>query len=176
MIRRLVIGLNAAGLDYAFTGALAASYYGVPRTTMDVDIMVKVPRDGLTKLAAALRGAGIEADGGRIESALKSGFRIVTLRDARSPFNVDIILSRGRLSKRAGTIQGLPTFYQAPEDLVLAKLRMIRATIPKERALKDEDDVRAILRFTKVDMGAIRRRARRDKTLRILRAIMAQKP
>ncbi|MEM3462362.1 MAG: hypothetical protein QXJ15_01660, partial [Candidatus Bathyarchaeia archaeon] len=151
MIRRLAIGLNAAGLDYAFTGALA-SYYGVPRTTMDVDIMVKVPRDGLTKLAAALREAGIEADGGRIESALKSGFRIVTLRDARSPFNVDIILSRGRLSKRAGTIQGLPTFYQAPEDLVLAKL-MIRATIPKERALKDEDDVRAILRFTKVDMG-----------------------
>ena len=39
----------------------------------------------------------------------------------------------------------------ALEDLVLAKLRMIKATLLRERAVKDEEDVKAILGFTKVD-------------------------
>ncbi|MDH5390816.1 MAG: hypothetical protein OEX10_06660 [Candidatus Bathyarchaeota archaeon] len=42
LIRRIVKNFNTAGIDYMFTGALAASYYGTPRTTMDVDIVVKV--------------------------------------------------------------------------------------------------------------------------------------
>jgi hypothetical protein len=28
-----------------------------------------------------------------------------------------------------------------PKDLILAKLRMIKATVPRERALKDVEDV-----------------------------------
>jgi phosphatidylglycerophosphate synthase len=39
---RLVEGFEGSGLDYAFTGALAASFYGVPRTTSDVDVLVAV--------------------------------------------------------------------------------------------------------------------------------------
>jgi hypothetical protein len=41
-VRRLVEGFEGSGLDYAFTGALAVSFYGVPRTTSDVDVMVAV--------------------------------------------------------------------------------------------------------------------------------------
>ncbi len=51
---------------------------------------------------------------------------------------------------KAGKILGMPTFYQKPEDLVLAKLRMIKATVPRERALKDVDDVRAILKLQRL--------------------------
>ena len=40
--RRLVEGFEGEGLDYAFMGALAVSFYGVPRTTSDVDVMVAV--------------------------------------------------------------------------------------------------------------------------------------
>ncbi len=47
LIRRIVKNFNTAGIDYMFTGALAASYYGTPRTTMDVDIVVKVAREDL---------------------------------------------------------------------------------------------------------------------------------
>lgn len=157
-----------------FTGALAASYYGTPRTTMDVDVVVKVSRKDLrTKLASTLKNVGLQVNGERIDTILKSGFSIVTFRDSKTPFTVDIIFSSKRLEKKAGAILGLPTFYQTPEDLILAKLRMIKATIPKERALKDEDDVKAILRFTKIDMKALKRRARRNDTLSILEAIVA---
>jgi len=67
----------------------------------------------------------------------------------------------------------LPTFYQTPEELILAKLRMIKATIPRERALKDEDDVKAILKFTQVDINIIKKGAKRNNTLTILKNIIA---
>jgi len=157
-----------------FTGALAASYHGTPRTTMDVDIVVNAARKDLqNRLVTALRDAGLQVNGEKIDAALKSGFRIVTFKDDKTPFTVDIILSGKKLKKKAGTILDLPTFYQTPEDLILAKLRMIKATVPRERALKDEDDVRAILRFAEIDMNALKRRARRNNTLPILETIIA---
>jgi len=151
---------------------LAASYYGTPRTTMDVDILVEVSRrDSLAKLISALRVAGLEVDRRRIGAALRSSYRIVTLRDTKTPFTVDIILSSMKLEKRTGSIIGLPTFYQTPENLILAKLRMIKATVPRERALKDKDDVRAILKHTRVRINALRKQAQRNNTILILEAI-----
>ncbi len=155
-----------------FTGALAASYYGTPRTTMDVDIVVKVARGNLrARLILPLRKAGLKVNEGRINEAFKSGYKIITFRDKKTPFTLDVILSDKKLEKKAGSILGLPTFFQTPEGLVLSKLRMIKATVPKERALKDEDDVRAILRYTKVNMKTLKRRARRESTLSIFESI-----
>jgi len=168
LVRRLVKNLNAAGIDYMFTGALAASYYGMPRTTMDVDIVVKVAREELQTLATLLRKAEMEVDVRRIDGAFESAFRMITLKDKRTPFTVDIMFSDGRLERKRGKILGLPTFYQTPEGLILSKLRMIKATVPRGRALKDEDDVKAILRYAKVDMKALKRRSRREGTFSIL--------
>ena len=172
MVKRIVRNFNTAGLDYIFTGALAASYYGTPRTTMDIDIVVKVTHDELrTKLVPALRKAELRINEEKIDAALKSEFRIATFEDSKSPFTVDIIFSTENLRKKVGSILGLPTFYQTPEDLIRMKLRMIKATVLKERALKDIDDIRAILRFTEVDMKNLKRQALKDSTLAILKDI-----
>jgi len=159
-----------------FTGALAASFYGVPRTTVDIDIVVRVSSEShRAKLVSALRQVGLRVDEKKIDAALKSSYRVVTLADRKSPHSVDVIFSRvKRLEKRVGAILGLPTFYQAPEDLILAKLRMIKATVPRGRALKDEEDIRAILRFTKVNVEAVEKHARRDGTLSIFESIAAK--
>ena len=154
-----------------FTGALAASYYGLPRTTMDVDIVVKVTEENIQTLAAQLRKAGIQANEKNIHEAFKSGYRIITLKDKDTPFSIDIILSDKELEKKPGTILGLPTFYQTPQALILSKLRMIKATIPKERTLKDKDDVRAILRYTKINTNTLKRRARMESTISILKEL-----
>ena len=156
-----------------FTGALAVSYYGRARTTVDVDVVVAVVGKGWrAKLVSGLKRAGLVVDEDRIDAALRSGYRVVTFEDGKSPFSVDVILSDVKLVRRAGSILGLPTFYQTPEDLVSAKLRMIKATVPRERALKDVDDVRAILRFSEVDMEAVEDGARRNSTLSILEEII----
>jgi len=173
-VRRLVEGFEGAGLDYAFTGALAASFYGVPRTTSDVDVMVAVAgeADVKAKVAAALRRAGLEVDERKLDVALESGYNIASFRCKVSPYTVDVIFSDERLEKRAGTVAGLSTFFQSPEGLVLAKLRMIKATVPRERAVKDEGDVKAVLAFAEVDVEAVKRQARKDGTLAILEGLI----
>jgi hypothetical protein len=168
LVKRLVKSFNEAEIDYMFTGALAASYYGTPRTTMDIDIVVKISRKELQTLAAVLKKTEIHVNEAKIKKAFESGYRIITLKDKKTPFTVDIILSDKKLEKKAGTILGLPTFYQTPEGLILSKLRMIKATVPKERAIKDMEDIKAILKYTKVNMRVLKRRARKEKILTML--------
>jgi hypothetical protein len=147
LVRRLVRCLSDSGLDYAFTGALAVSFYGSPRTTSDVDVMVAV-RGGegdKLKIIEALRCVGLEVDQRKIDDALTSGYNIASFEDWASPYSVDVIFSPDKLDKRPGNVAGLNTFLQLPEGLILAKLRMIKATISRERALKDEEDIKAIL-------------------------------
>ena len=112
--------------------------------------------------------AGLQVEEHKIDAAFESDFRIATFRDNRSPFTLDTILSTEKLEKRPGTILGLSTFYQTPEELILAKLRMIRATVPRQRASKDEEDVKGILRFTKVNVNVLRKEATRNNTLSVL--------
>jgi hypothetical protein len=117
--------------------------------------------------------AGMRADGKEIDRALASDGRIVTFGDRKTAYSADIIISNEKLQKRVGTVAGIQTFFQTPEDLILAKLRMIKATVPKERALKDKEDIRAILRFTVVDVEGITKRAKKDTTLSIFEVLTA---
>ncbi len=169
LVRRLVRCLSGSGLDYAFTGALAVSFYGSPRTTSDVDVMVAVGGGDVDKpnIIKALRCAGLEANEGDVEVALTSGYNIASFEDGASPFNVDVIFSADKLDKQSGKVAGVDTYLQAPEGLIAAKLRMIKASLSRERAGRDEEDVRAILRFTRVDVEAVKGRAERDGTLDI---------
>jgi hypothetical protein len=172
-VKRLIDGFGGAGLDYAFTGALAVSFYGAPRTTTDVDVVVAVSGEDVKgKVVSALRLAGLDVDERKLDSALASGYRVASFRDKATPYTLDVIFLDGELRKRAGMIAGLTTFFQPPEDLILAKLRMIKATVPRERAVKDEEDVKAILQFTKVDMEAVKKQAKRDNTLTVLESLI----
>ena len=176
-VKKLVDAFESEGLEYAFTGALAVSFYGVPRTTTDVDIIVALSNktDAKSKIAAALRRAGLQADERIIETALTSGYSIASFRGKKTLYSVDIILFRGKLERISGKINGVKTFFQSPKDLINAKLRMIKATLPPERAIKDKEDVKAILAFTKVDIEAVKKQALKDKTFEIFQAITRQK-
>jgi hypothetical protein len=173
-VRKLVDGLSRAKLDYAFTGALAASFYGIPRTTSDVDVMVSVTGEAnvKSKVADALRYAGVRIEERKIDEALESGYNITTFKSKTTPYTVDVIFSNAKLEKQEGSVAGRETFFQTPESLILAKLRMIKATVPRERALKDEEDVRAILNFAKVDVEAVEKRARKEGTLAVWKSIV----
>ncbi len=175
LIRRLASSLNTAQMEYMFTGAIAASYYGMPRTTMDVDIVIHITLKEASVLVNALTEAGVSPDEKKIKTALTSDYRIVTFQDTQTHYTVDVILATEPLEKRAATIEGQPTYIQTPDALILAKLRMIKATLPPERALKDRDDVTAILRHTPVDIGHIRREAAKEGTTHILDGLLPSK-
>ena len=49
---------------------------------------------------------------------------------------------------------------------------MIKITVPRERALKDEEDIKAILEFTGADVETVRKKAKKDTTLSIFEALI----
>jgi len=175
LANRLAEALGGENLDYAFTDALAVSFYGAPRTTSDVDVMVALGGGAdAKKVAAALRRAGLEVDELKIAEALSSGYNIATFRDKASAYTVDVIFSGKKLDKQAGTVAGVSSFFQKPEGLVLAKLRMIKVTAPRERAVKDVEDVKAILAFTRVDLAGVKVQAKKEGTAKILESLIEE--
>jgi hypothetical protein len=155
-----------------FTGAIASSYYGLPRTTMDIDIIVTASNTYRKRLTEALREIGLVVSEMDFERALKSGYNIVSMDDSLSPFTVDLILWEGSLDRIPCTLFGEPTFLQTSENLVRAKLRMIKATIDPDKYAKDKEDVRAILRYSSLDMGRVRGYALMDGTVEILDSLL----
>jgi hypothetical protein len=171
--KKLACALQNSGLDYAFTGALAVSFYGVPRTTTDVDIIIAVAdeADPETRIVSALAQAGLEVKKRKSGAALASDYKIASFKDKTAPFTVDIIISADKLDKKSGKIGDADAFFQSPEGLIVAKLRMIKATLPPERSIKDKEDIKSILAFTKVNKAAIKKHARKDNTAEIFEAL-----
>jgi hypothetical protein len=168
-VKKIVEAFGGTDLDYAFTGALAISYYGVPRTTSDIDVIIEVAnRDSVkTNLSIALNHAGLAVDEQKIDSAFNSGFKIATFKDNSSPFSIDVIFSDEKLDKQAGEFAGIKTFFQSPEGLIAAKLRMIKVTLDPHRVTKDREDIKAVMSFTKVDLAKLKKQSKRDNTLSI---------
>jgi len=48
-VKKVLIKLNELGIEYAITGALAVSYYGRPRTTIDIDVIIHASPEELRK-------------------------------------------------------------------------------------------------------------------------------
>jgi len=172
LVKRLITSLNNAGIDYMFTGAIAASYYGTPRTTMDVDIIIHTTQQNTAKLNQTLQSAGIHPDKQKLENALSTGYNIATLKDTLTPYTLDLILAKDPLEKRPGTISWLPTYIQTPEHLILSKLRMIKASINKGKAAKDEEDIKSIIEYTQVDLNKVKKNAKEENTHTLLKTII----
>jgi hypothetical protein len=167
-VRRVILALNKSKLRYALTGALASSYYGRPRTTLDVDVLIVARREELARLVESLTGANLKTEMKKLKSAWMSDYRIASIADSKSPHRLDIIFTDDRLERKTGSILGLRTYYQTAESLILAKLRMIKATLQPERTAIDKQDIRAIMQSANVSLRTLRRKANAQGTLELL--------
>ncbi len=48
--------LNSAGLSYLLTGSMAGNYWGIPRTTHDLDFVIQLPPSAVPKMMTAFSG------------------------------------------------------------------------------------------------------------------------
>ena len=127
------------------------------------------------RLLRIFNEAGLKVDSRKVKRQLSSRYNIISIPDKQSSHTADFIIqAKGKLERRAGTLLGIPAHYQTPEALVLAKLRMIKATLPRERSLKDREDIRAIIHNTEVDKRRIFRLARRETTLTIFHEVVQE--
>jgi hypothetical protein len=155
-----------------FTGALASSYYGRPRTTLDADIVLAMEKKDIPALAKTLAEANLRVQKTKLQAAWESDYRIVTVEDKKTPHTLDIIFTNRRLARNRGRILGLPTYYEAADSLILAKLRMIKATVETARAATDREDIKAILESTHIDLKSLQERARVESTAKILAELL----
>jgi hypothetical protein len=45
--------LNAAEITYYLTGSMASNYWGIPRTTHDLDFVIQLPPSAVSKIVSA---------------------------------------------------------------------------------------------------------------------------
>ena len=129
---RLLTGLDRLGIRYAVGGSLASSVHGVPRATVDVDLVVDLPESKIEPLVEDLK-AEFFAETDLIRDAVRSG-RSFTLIHYKSAYKFDLFplpddpYYRTELDRRF-EVNFLVTESQSrrfsvvtAEDAVLAKL------------------------------------------------------
>lgn len=147
--------LARAGLAHAFGGALALAYVAEPRGTVDVDVNVFSPIDGIDAVLGVFAAIDLRPEEARERWVPVAGIR---LRSETRPYPVDLFPS---LDERYAEIEGrtvelpfgpdrLGLPFLSAEDLALFKLSFGRE--------KDWVDLRSIARSRPdLDAGYVER-------------------
>jgi hypothetical protein len=142
ILKLVVESLDKLSIPYMVTGSLASAFYGEPRSTQDVDIVVRAPEPPLQRLGERLRAAGLYCDAGAITEAveLKGLFNAI---DPATGWKVDFIVLKDRAFGRAAfegrtlaELGGVPLHLIRAEDVVVSKLEWAQLG-GSERQLRD---------------------------------------
>ena len=124
-----VVGaLKEAKIPFMLTGPLAAAFYGTPRATQDIDLIIEPAPENLERLVDSLESAGLYVDRGSAREALRNGSQFNAI-DPSSGWKADLIFRKQRAFSetefaRRGTneILGIEVDLPTLEDLLIAKL------------------------------------------------------
>ncbi len=84
--------LNRTGITYYLTGSMASNYWGIPRTTHDLDFVVQLPMSGVPRIAQEFRG-DFYIDEAAVRAAFQPPHQFNAI-DTRSALKVDFWLSK----------------------------------------------------------------------------------
>lgn len=119
--------LEAAQLPYMLTGSFAMAYYGKPRMTRDLDIVVALREDRITDLLASL-SPDFYVDAASARLAVISQ-RLFNLMHFDTGIKVDLIVRKDAeyrqvefARRQAVQMHGVKTWIVSREDLILSKL------------------------------------------------------
>src|SRR5207244_6593890 len=89
---------NAADITFMVTGSVASSYYGEPRSTRDLDVVIDPTPASLERLIAGLQQAGfyVDPDAARGAVAERSQFNAIGPESSK----VDLIVRKDRSFSR----------------------------------------------------------------------------
>jgi hypothetical protein len=140
--------LNQAEVSYMLTGSMVSNYWGIPRTTHDLDFVLQLPPSEAPKMIAAFR-SDFFLDEAAIHAAYQPPFQFNAI-DKRSPLKVDFWLLKPEPFEREmfarrfrTTVFGEVAWIATPEDVILHKLYWNRLT-PSQRQLGDAAGVVSI--------------------------------
>lgn len=150
-ILKLVTGfLNKKKIPYMVVGGIALAYYGMPRTTEDIDILILLEENKIKKFVDFMKKNDFLIDEEDIKTAFKEKSHF-TVFDNKSIFRIDIKgiyddLDRDSFSRRRKIhFRGLNLYINTSEDAVVAKLIF--------GSFKDLEDAKGIISRQKEDLN-----------------------
>jgi Nucleotidyl transferase AbiEii toxin, Type IV TA system len=155
--------LDSLGIRYVIGGSVAASIYGEPRSTLDIDLMIAADENQIRSLVEKLRpnyyvdekaaAVALESQSSFNAIHYKSSTRVDFFIAEREPFVETRFQRRRLLSVGSGTEL---SFY-APEDLIVRKLLWYRAGAGQSE--RQWRDVIGILKVSPLDLDYLRKAA-----------------
>jgi hypothetical protein len=140
--------LNKAGIAYMVTGSVASSYYGEPRATRDLDIVIDPEATSLDMLVDGLIADGFYVDRHTVREALTDRTQFNAI--GPEAFKIDFVIRKTRPfslaefeRRRPADLLGTPGFVPSVEDLIVAKLEWAAAS-GSERQLRDVAGILAV--------------------------------
>jgi hypothetical protein len=140
--------LNRSRVIYYLTGSMASNYWGIPRTTHDLDFVVQLPPPAATRIVQEFSG-DFYIDEEAVQAAQQPPYQFNAV-DTRSALKVDFWLARAEpfdqemLRRRVQvTLFGEPAWIATAEDVILHKLVWHRIS-PSDRQLGDAAGVVAV--------------------------------
>ena len=132
LLEGTIRALIAERIDYMLTGSLASTFYGEPRSTRDIDIVIDPTPAALDRLLDRLRADGLNVDRDAARTALQDRGQFNAIAgDAK----VDFIIRKERPfsiaefdRRRRVQLPGTEADVVTVEDLILAKLLWARET------------------------------------------------
>ena len=128
VLRSIALALESVGIPFMLTGSFAAAYHGVPRATMDIDLVIDPSEAQLRALILAVEASGQYAS---IDAAL-GALRHETLFNVIDPdsgWKIDLIIRKSRAFSRLEfdrrsriNFDGVTLAVATVEDVVLSKL------------------------------------------------------
>lgn len=167
----VVVRLETARLSYMVTGSIASSYYGQPRMTRDIDIVIEIHAKDVDRLFGLFAGDFyIDRDAALDAIKRQSSFNII---DNTSVIKVDFIVRKREAyrreefkRRRRARIDGVEVAIVSPEDLVLSKLVWAKDSHSEVQL----GDVRSILKIGhQLDLGYLEKWAKRLGVLELYR-------
>src|SRR5436305_10819543 len=140
--------LNRTGITYYLTGSMASNYWGIPRTTHDLDFVVQLAMSAVPRIVQEFRG-DFYLDEAAVRAAFQPPHQFNAI-DTRSALKVDFWLPKSEpfdyemLRRRTEAILfGEPAWIATAEDVILHKL-LWNSISPSDRQLGDAAVVIAV--------------------------------
>jgi len=170
-IKKLISTLNKLRIHYAFTGAFAVSYYGFPRISADIDILIERNKNKLQKLASQLQISGYDVTEADILSAIEecSHFPVFHKEITTPYFDFKIACEQDETSavNNCETINyhGIKCRIVSVEDLIIKKLEW-----------NDTKDVELILlRCKEIDIKKLEKKSKERSVFEKLQKLLKKR-
>ena len=160
VFQRVVAALERAEVPYAVVGSVAATSWGLVRSTRDIDIVALIAQDRVQELIAALDNDDLYLPKDELRRAATDGGSFNILHPA-SGGKVDVFVSPRdqefdamRIIRRVRTrLLDCDTWVSTAEDIILAKL-LWRIESRSERQWQDCAEIAS---FNSLDEGHMRK-------------------